>query len=135
MPFIRYKVEDRALQSSIDQCGCDRGYSLIEHITGRFGDRLVTPSGSYIHAEYFWYKLMHFPDIKEYQIVQHIREKIVILIVGDSNRLKDDLELLKQQMMNEIDEGIEIQIKYVDYIEKTKTGKYQFVISKVGKLI
>jgi phenylacetate-CoA ligase len=130
MPFIRYKVEDRALQSSIDQCGCDRGYSLIEHITGREQCRIVTPRGSFVDEGYFSIKLSKIPDISKYQVIQNKINKIVILIVGDSNRLKDDLELLKQQMMNEIDEGIEIQIKYVDYIEKTKNGKYRSIISK-----
>ena len=55
----------------------------------------------------------------------------MFLIVGDPNRSRDKLELIRQQMMAEINEGIQIQVKYVDHIEKTKTGKYQFVISKV----
>jgi len=131
MPFIRYEIEDMARQSSISKCDCNRGLSLIDQIIGREKGRIITPSGNHIHYGYFVTKLFGIPGVEEYQIIQNTIKNIVILIVGNPDLPKDKLELIRKQMMNEIGENIQIEVKYVDQIKRSETGKYRLLISKV----
>lgn len=131
MPFIRYKIEDMARQSSVDKCNCNRGLSLIEKIIGRSTDKIITPFGNHILSEYFIHKLGKMSGVVEYKIVQYRKDSVVIYIVGNLEINKDKINELKNQMMNDIGEGIQIQVKYLDQIKKPRSGKHRFVISYV----
>jgi phenylacetate-CoA ligase len=131
MPFIRYKVGDKARRSSIRKCECKRGLSLIDGIIGREQGHIKIPSGSIISEAYFGIKLSKVPGIEEYQIIQERIDNIIILIVGDPGASRDKLSMIKNQMMKEIGENVEIEIKYTDKLMKSKAGKYLMVISKI----
>ena len=129
MPFIRYKIEDMARQSSVDKCNCNRGLSLIENIIGREQSRILTREGGFIDEGYFSLILSKVLGIEKYRVLQDKDYNIYILIEGNSTILRSKLEFIRQQMMNDIGAGIQIQVKYVDHIKKSKSGKYRTVIS------
>lgn len=129
MPFIRYKVGDRARRSSIDKCHCKRGFELIDSIVGREQGFITTPGKNYINEAFFGYRLAKIVGIREYQIIQNKIDEIIILIVGDEKQIGNQINIILSDMIAELDENIHFEIKYVDKIEKTKTGKYRMLVS------
>ena len=130
MPFIRYKIEDRARKSTMFKCECNRGLSLIDSIIGRKQDRIKISDGSFIDEPYFGMKLSIVPGIKEYQIIQNEIDKIIILIVGDKEKSINQLKKIKNQIINDIGKNFHIEIKYTDKIDRSSTGKYRMLITK-----
>ena len=133
MPFIRYKVGDRARRSSIDKCECKRTLSLINSIVGREQGYITTPENNYINEAFFGLRLSKIIGIKEYQIIQNKIDEIIILIVGNEKQIEDKINEILENIIEELGENIHIKIKYVDHIEKTKTGKYRMLISNIKK--
>ncbi|MCD4730169.1 MAG: hypothetical protein K8R74_06200 [Bacteroidales bacterium] len=131
MPLIRYKIGDVGILAK-SQCACGRGFPLLESITGRTADYVVTPEGKYISGisltENFAMKL---PEIKQLQIVQdkidHLKLRIVCNNFED-NQLKIRInELFKDRFGS----TMKYDIEYVKSIQQEISGKYRFCISEI----
>lgn len=128
MPFIRYATGD--LGTLTDEiCNCGRGFKLLKELIGRSVDVLVTPEGINVHGWFFLYIFWEYgTGIKEYQVVQEKLDKIVIKIVSEENldekQLDKILELVKMKSKK-----WNVELKFVDKIERTGAGKYKFIIN------
>jgi phenylacetate-CoA ligase len=131
MPFIRYDTGD--LGHIIDDvCGCGRGYKLLKEVVGRSVDVLITPEGKNVHGWFFLYIFWEYcKGVREYQVVQEKLDKVVIKIVPeegfDEKQLDKILEIIRNRS-----EGWQVEFKLVDAIEKTRAGKYKFIINEIG---
>jgi len=129
MPFIRYDTGDLGYIIS-DQCGCGRGYKLMKEIIGREQEILLTPEGKHIHGEFFTHIFWEIPFIKEFQVIQDSVEKIIINIVPEKSFNDKSLNRI-QEIIRTKSQGWEVEFKMVDKIDRTKAGKYKFVINKL----
>ena len=131
MPLIRYDTGDIA--SVIDEpCACGRGSRLLGEIGGRSVDMLVTPEGKHVHGWLFLFLFWKYGEgIREYQVVQETRERIVIRIVPDGNFDERRLYEIRENIGRDYP-GWEIEFKYVDAIERTGAGKYKFIINTLN---
>jgi phenylacetate-CoA ligase len=131
MPFIRYDTGD--LGHIIDDvCGCGRGYKLLKEVVGRSVDVLVTPEGKYIHGEFFTHIFWEIDDVKEFQVTQEKLGKIIIKIVLEEDFDEKQLDKIRE-IVRKRSEGWDVEFKFVDKIEKTKAGKYKFIINNMGE--
>jgi phenylacetate-CoA ligase len=135
MSFIRYDTGDLGnILSEDNSCACGRGYRLLKEIIGRSSDILITPDGKNVQG---WYLAMTVQEIwkdqvKEFQVVQETPEKIIYNVVPEKHF--DELLFEKiQQNMNERGLHWEIDLRIVDEIERTPSGKYRFIINKIPK--
>ena len=126
MPLLRYDTQDLAVPIK-GSCSCGRPGRLVKQIDGRLEDYVILKNSAKIG------RLDHiFKDlimVREAQIYQEYPGKIEMRIVkreGYSD--KDEKKLLKETYSRLGD--IDISIKYVKSLERTKTGKLRFVISK-----
>lgn len=122
MPLLRYKTNDL----------CDMVYTnkgrLVSSIDGRLEDYVVLPNGTKIgRLDHVFKDLV---NIREAQILQKSVNNIVVRVVkgtdyeeSDEIRLKGELELRLK--------GIQIEVIYVDSIERTSSGKLRFVVSEI----
>jgi len=128
MPFIRYDTGDLGTITD-ERCSCGRGYKLLREIVGRSADILYTPEGKNIHG---WFFLMIFWEygerIKEYQVVQEKLDTILIKIVPEENFDNKCLELIKNAIRQRSDRW-NIEIKFVDHIERSISGKFKFIVN------
>ena len=96
-------------------------------VEGRFEDYIVLPDGTRIG------RLDHvFKDavkVLEAQIVQERNDEIVIRVVRADGYAKRDEQFLIAQMIDRVGTQIRLGFDYVDRIERSRSGKLQFVIS------
>jgi len=136
MPFIRYQNEDIGSFLRYEKCQCGRETKKLLPSVGRVSDNILTSSGKIIHGEMFTHLFYNYPQISQFQLCQETLEEIVIKIVPNERYSLSSLDTILNEIKNKIyswvtmDE-IKISIEIVEKIEKTKTGKFRFTISKV----
>lgn len=129
MPFIRYVTGDEGSLLG-EPCSCGREYPLLKEVMGRQQEMLVTPEGTHIHGEFFTHIFWGMPKVKEFQIIQVSREKLVVKLVAeqdfDETCLEHMIELIKIRSP-----GWNVEFHFVDCIDKSRAGKYKFIINEV----
>jgi phenylacetate-CoA ligase len=129
MPFIRYDTGD--IGDMVDDvCSCGRNHKLLKEIIGRQQDILQTPEGNYIHGEFFTHIFWEIDGIKEFQLIQNNLDSILIKLIPDSNFDEKQLEYITKTISKRSN-GWNVKYKLVDKIDKTKSGKYKFVINEL----
>jgi phenylacetate-CoA ligase len=130
MPFIRYKVGDRATRSD-DTCACGCAFPLIERIEGRVEDYVRTPDGRLIgRLDHIFKDVQH---IREAQIVQTKLDELVLRIVRtDGFTAKDEQIILKEAHLR-LGDSMRIRFEFTDVIERTAGGKFRFIVSQLPR--
>jgi len=132
MPFLRYDTGDIAVIAN-ESCTCGRAYPILNEIIGRSVDILITPEGTKVHGWFFLYIFWEYGvGIKEYQVVQETLEKIIIKIVPEDGFDEKQLDRIRE-VVAERSPGWDIEVKYVDTIARTGSGKYKFIINELVK--
>jgi phenylacetate-CoA ligase len=130
LPFIRYDTGDDAYIIE-DMCECGRGYKLLKEVIGRTVDVLVTPEGKNVHGWFFLYIFWeNCKGIREYQVVQKTLNEIHIKLVIEDDFNDVQLERIKQIILSKSKSWI-VKFQFVDKIERTRAGKYKFIINEV----
>ena len=134
MPMIRYRVGDRATPSD-RHCSCGRGLPLIESVDGRVSGFLIGSGGKRVHGEFFSHVFWEAPWVEEFQIVQEVRDEVVVRIVPTQESLADGLDEELRQIGRVMEEqlGVDtrVRLQIVSKIEAGPMGKRQFVVCKV----
>jgi len=128
MPFIRYGTKDVGSPSD-EICPCGRGLPLIKSLEGRNWDIITTPNG-YIQYSFFYWIIAGL-HVKQFQIIQETRDRILIKIVKDKQYSEVDTEYILQKLSHSISKNIKIDIEFVNLIPPTKSGKRRVVISNI----
>lgn len=130
MPFIRYDTGDLGYIID-DVCGCGRGYKLLKEVVGRQQEMLQTPEGKYIHGEFFTHIFWEVGGVKEFQVVQEALDRIVIKIVPEEDFDEKQLDKIRE-IIRKRSEGWNVEFKFVDTIDRTRAGKYKFIINNIS---
>ena len=129
-PLIRYDVGDLVeLEDPGKKCPCGRVGRLVRSIDGRKEDYVLTPDGRRIGRLDHIFKDMI--NIKECQIFQEHVERVVFRVVCGKKYTGKDEKMLLHEARTRLGNQIEIDIDYVEAIERTRQGKLRFVISKI----
>jgi len=128
-PLIRYDIGDTAILGDRQECSCGRGGLILKKLVGRIEDYIITPDGRFVG------RMDHpFKDalkVRMAQIVQNSIDRIIIRIVKeDGYGGSDELSILKLAR-ERLGDKIGIEFEYVDDIERTKSGKYRFILRNI----
>ena len=130
MPLIRYETGDIG-SIKTDQCPCGRQQILLDEIVGRTADILFSPSGKSVHGWFFYYIFNKYGQgIKEYQVVQEERDRIIINIIPEAGFNPQNLEYIKEKIYQE-KYGWNIEFRIIDQIILPESGKHRFIINKL----
>lgn len=130
MPLIRYDTGDMG-HIIEDQCGCGRESKLLKEVMGRSVDILQTPEGKSVHGWFLLYIFWEYgKNIKEYQVIQEKLDKLVIKIITEDGFNEKQLDMITKIIKQKSSEW-NVEFRFVDEIEKTKAGKYKFIISEL----
>lgn len=130
MPFIRYNTGDMG-HIIEDVCGCGRGSKLLKEVMGRTVDVLLTPEGRHIHGYFLLFIFWDYgKGIKEYQVIQEKIDKLVIKLVVWEDFDEKQLDVIRE-IIKRKSSGWEVEFRLIDEIERTRAGKYKFIISEL----
>jgi phenylacetate-CoA ligase len=132
MPFVRYRVGDRA-RGADDGHGCGRPWSRLAEVEGRSLDVVVTPDGRAFGGTFFTLVLRTDDRaIAEFQVVQPRVDRLIVRLVpgpGWSRARKDEIAGRLAGPLR----GVSIEIEEVDEIPRLPSGKRRFVVSEVDR--
>jgi len=129
MPLIRYEVGDRAAIST-SSCDCGRSMPILKQIDGRIDDTVLTKDGRRVGRLDPVFKA-DMP-IRDAQIIQDALDHLCLKIVpapGYSSRIGEDIIHRVRDRVGDV----QIKIEIVDSMPRSGNGKFQAVVSKIGK--
>ena len=130
VPFIRYNVKDIAVLGN-KKCSCGRGLPVIEKIEGRDSDILITPSGKHLIVHYFTGYFEWVNTVDQFQVIQDEKDKLTLLLIPN-DKFNDEVKNKIQSDVSEyIGSDMKLEIRIVDDIPLTRSGKRRFVIRNI----
>jgi phenylacetate-CoA ligase len=128
MPFIRYRMEDLGVLQK-RRCLCGRGLPLLERVEGRIYDLISCPNGTVQTGTFFCKMTRSVEGIREFQVVQHSKEKLRMKLVTDDHFQVDSVAFLRNQIKVYCGDTMDVDFELVDHIEPLKSGKRRYVVS------
>lgn len=122
-PFIRYKTDDQIV---VDDYRLKTAQKIIgrsqEFIIDRNGDKILFTCAD----EIFW----NLDGVVAYQYIQNEKGRL-ILNIQINTRFKDEYLAVIENSVREMFFNFEISVHVVDSIEKTKAGKFRYLIQNI----
>ena len=136
MPLIRYDTNDLGIKRE-EFCACGRKLPLMDSIIGRTIDLIRLPNGKVIYGGLFVYALEDLEWIAKYgviqfQVIQKTRSHIVLKIQSQRTPVEQDIRLFIDLMQTSMGKDVFFEIKFVDEIPVSASGKRRYLISEVN---
>lgn len=131
MPLIRYRTGDYVKISEEKECKCGRPFfPIIETIIGRDDSTFKRRDGRLVSASHFAQPFrLYTNDILEAQVIQEDYDNITAKLVIKPGF--KDFDGFIFEMHRILGNDVNVKLEVVDSIEKTISGKFKFIISKV----
>ena len=131
MPFIRYKIGDRARINKYKVCDCGRTLPIIDEVIGRKMELITFPNGNRVMGAFWTLLFRSVKGIKDFQVIQESISEIDIFYTIKPEFNKSNIPLLLSKIHDY--GGTDININFIkkDKIDKTQAGKMNFIISKI----
>ena len=135
MPLIRYDTNDESCLTSdyCEHCNSEKYPFILNGIEGRTSDYIIGVDERKISitAIIFGQHLSEFKKIPEFQLIQNISGKVDFNIVGAKALTLSEENSLKEKLQNSSDNTVTFEIKYVNELIKTPSGKFKYLIQNV----
>lgn len=134
MPLLRYATNDvSAIQSKL--CSCGRTLPLMDDVSTKAEDILALVDGRMISPSVLTHPFKPMHCVEQSQIVQEDFGHVVIKIQPNAAYRPADGEHLVREFKVRLGEDVRIDVQLVEGFERTKAGKFKWVVSKVDKSI
>jgi phenylacetate-coenzyme A ligase PaaK-like adenylate-forming protein len=140
-PLVRYDIGDVGAFSE-RTCDCGLPTSILDRVEGRSVEFLVTSEGGYVSPSYFIHLIgvVHNPGvIRRFQIVQHARDRVVLLLEVEPGAadhvLGPALQNIRRDLLAVFGRGMNLQIDIVSRIQESASGKFIFALNKTGQVM
>ncbi len=130
-PFIRYRTGD-ILRLSTEPCRQGRGLHTLAEIVGRRTDFVVRKDGTIMHALAIIYILRAIDAVKEFRFIQHTVDSVEVVVVPTAEWSEQHVRAIRTGIAARLGEHVQIDIRLVQAIEATASGKHRYVISHVS---
>jgi len=132
MPLIRYRLGDTVeIDNENIFCKCGRHLKVIKRIIGRQNDYIETPDGRLI-GNVLEHAADHSKGVILSQCVQDAIDHIYVNLIIDDTYTEDSANAFKKGLHQRLGDKIKIDFKIVTELEKNKSGKTPFIMSKIG---
>ncbi|MDD3050029.1 MAG: hypothetical protein PHR06_02675 [Candidatus Cloacimonetes bacterium] len=130
MPLIRYQVKDR-VELSETRCSCGRYFRVVKKILGKQCDYIETPDGRFLGAV-MSHSIDNAKGVVVSQCIQERIDKITVNLVVDHNYNRESEKALEMGLRKRLGQDIKLEFRIVTQLEKSKSGKTPFIISRIG---
>ena len=133
MPLIRYYLGDLAVKGELKPVdGHKLHFPTISKIIGRDTDIIKTASGKYMVVHSFTGIFEHIPEIRQFRVIQRTLTEIEIEIIPDKGYNDSFLDVIRGKIHGYLKEEFPVQIRIVDFIPDTASGKPQIIQSFIA---
>jgi phenylacetate-CoA ligase len=133
MPLIRYRIGDLAIKLPGENYPLKRELNLpiLQKVIGRDTDLIKTQSGKYMVVHSFTGIFEHVPEIEQFCIIQNVLAGITIQYIPAVTFTVDCLVIIKEKILENLKENLEIKFQKVEQIQPSRSGKPQIIISNL----
>jgi phenylacetate-CoA ligase len=128
-PLIRYRTGDMAAVSD-ELCPCGRKMPVLKQLVGRLEDTVVGKDGREMVR--FHGIFVGLPHVKEGQVIQEGLTDFRLRLVVDRDFGTEERRIIEQRFRERLG-SVLITYEIVEKIERTTSGKFRAVISKVRR--
>jgi len=128
-PLIRYDTGDIAILSG-EGCPCGRQMPVFEELVGRIEDTVITRDGR--ETVRFHGIFIGLENVKEGQVIQEDYDRFRIRLVVGPEFGETERQIIYDRFEQRLGE-IDLEYEFVDQIERTESGKFKAVISRVSR--
>lgn len=135
MPFIRYDTGDVVrLFETPRTCPCGRNMPLVEAISGRKDECIITPDGRRLPSLNFYSVFREYSDVLKFQIVQYGRSEIVakLLFRPEAADVQGQMNALRGELRARIGREVDLSLEVTDRFLTNPDGKTLPVLRRVG---
>ena len=129
-PLIRYRLGDLAAWSE-EPCPCGRQMPVIKEVVGRIEDVVIGPDGRQMVR--FHGIFTDQPHVREGQIIQESLSHIHVRIVPANGFDSKDVDDIVSRVQQRLGKTVEVTAEKVEFIPRTKSGKFKAVVSKLNE--
>lgn len=131
MPLIRYKLGDTVkTDNSGHRCRCGSSFKTVKQIIGRQNDYIETPDGHFI-GNVLEHAVDHAKGVILSQCVQDAIDHIYVNLIVDDTYTEESAAAFRLGLLQRLGNKIDIEFKIVKELEKNKSGKTPFIMSKI----
>ncbi len=131
-PFIRYSIGDVGAAAPQVVCSCGVTLPKMQMIAGRTTDFLLAPDGRKVSgAALTIYLAARVPGVRQAQIIQRERERLIFKLVTDSQFDADSKAMIEEKVRNFFGAAMGVEYSLVKEIPKEASGKYRFSICEL----
>lgn len=123
MPLIRYATDDVV---QIDGKGA---MTLVGH--KRSEVHLISKNGQKVFKGAMTLHVEELKKIKRYQYVQTEAGKAELCIVQDTPMTEEEINRVKDYIQRRCEGLLDVEIKFVDEVQLTSRGKYQWAVCRI----
>jgi phenylacetate-CoA ligase len=129
MPLLRFRTGDAG---ALDDrpCPCGLPFPVLRSLEGRCSDYLMGRDGRLIHSEALSDILEAEGGVSRYRALQESLDCLTMEVIPAPGQTPP-LERIRARVRALLGEPLEVQVKLVDSIAPTASGKHRFVVSKL----
>jgi phenylacetate-CoA ligase len=130
MPLLRYRSGDvTSIQDT--PCACGRHFPRMGALTARAENVILTPDGRHLSFASLSLPFKQMTSIAEAQVIQETRDRLIINVVPRPNWSEAEAAYLRDQFDLRIGRQMDIEVREVQSIPRSRSGKFSFIVSKV----
>ena len=130
-PFIRYRTGDVAVLGT-EPCACGRGLPVLREVFGRSTDFIRTKAGNAMHALALIYEVRDKPGVQAFKLTQEADYSLDLQLVTASGFTAEVESSIRAGILARMGSDAILTIRRVAAIPPERSGKYRYVISRVG---
>lgn len=132
MPFVRYRIGDRAAPLADDPAD-PLGFPRLSSLQGRIGDFVRAPDGREVHGEFFTHLFYGVGGVVRFQVRQPARDRLHVLVQTSGAVDAAALARIRAASAGQLGLALEaVEVECVDHIEPGPSGKHRFVLPFAG---
>jgi phenylacetate-CoA ligase len=130
-PFVRYRTGDVGVMAT-ERCNCGRTLPVLAEVQGRTTDFVQASDGTVMHGLALIYTMRDLPDVRKFRIVQQSVTRIDVEVVAGPKFDALAEARIRRDFNARLGADVDVRITRVDDIAPEPSGKYRYVVSRVG---
>ena len=137
MPMIRYRQNDLGTIGE-GGCRCGRRFRTLVGLQGRKNDSFIMPSGRILSSGFlldatYEFLLAYSAAVRDFCLIQDTRSAVRLQVVPGTGWNERIAGAVAARLGELLEPSVAVTLDLVDVCEKTRTGKRNPIISKVGR--